>query len=107
MAVRRASLCFTAESDSRNNLMSKLRFCVYVLLSHKDNLLYIGFTENLKQRLTDHFHGHSQATSPRRPFRLIYCEYYFSKKDARRRERYLKTNPGKRMLKLMLKGTLI
>jgi len=86
--------------------MSKLRFCVYVLLSHKDNLLYIGSTANLKQRLTNHFRGYSKATAPRRPFTLIYCEYFFSKKDAQRRERYLKTNPGKRMLKLMLKDTL-
>lgn len=86
--------------------MKKLRFCVYVLLSLKDHQFYIGFTTNLKQKLTDHFHGKSDSTSPRRPFILIYCEYFFSKKDAYNREEYLKTSTGKRMMKLLLKESL-
>ncbi len=84
----------------------KLQYCVYILLSLKDDKLYIGLTTNLKQRLTDHFKGKSKATSPRRPFKLIYCEYFFSKHDAFRREKYLKTNIGKRMIKNILKESL-
>lgn len=87
--------------------MKKLEFCVYVLLSLKDNQFYIGFTTDLKERLTCHFHGQSFATSYRRPFVLIYCEYYYSKKDALNREKYLKTSTGKRMLKLLLKESLV
>jgi putative endonuclease len=79
---------------------------VYVLLSLKDIKLYIGSTTNLKQRLTNHFHGNSKATAPRRPFKLIFCEYFLSKKDALRREKYFKTNVGKKVLKLMLKESL-
>ncbi|MBM3283858.1 GIY-YIG nuclease family protein [Candidatus Gottesmanbacteria bacterium] len=86
--------------------MKKLPFCIYVLLNLKDHQFYIGYTENLKQRLTDHFHGRSEATSPRRSFILIYCEYFYSKKDAYNREKYLKTSTGKRMLKLLLKESL-
>lgn len=86
--------------------MKKLRFCVYVLLSLKDFKFYIGFTENLKERLTDHFHGQSPATSPRRPFVLIFCEYFVSKSDALRREKYFKTTAGKKALKLMLRDYL-
>lgn len=79
---------------------------MYVLLSLKDIKLYIGSTTNLKQRLTNHFHGNSKATAPRRPFKLIFCEYFLSKKDALRREKYFKTNVGKKVLKLMLKESL-
>lgn len=86
--------------------MSKLSHCVYVLLSLKDKKFYTGYTANLKQRLTDHFHGNSKATAPRRPFKLIYCEYFLSKANAINRERYLKTSTGKRMLKLMLKESI-
>lgn len=86
--------------------MSKLHYCVYVLMSQKDLDLYIGLTTDLQQRLTDHFHGNSKATSPRRPFRLIYREYFLSKHDVYRREKYLKTSTGKKMLKLMLKESL-
>lgn len=84
----------------------KLKYCVYVLLSLKDKKLYIGITTNLKQRLTDHFKGKSLATKSRRPFKLIYCEYFLSKHDAYRREKYLKTTVGKKMLKLTLRSSL-
>ena len=84
----------------------KLLYCVYVFLSLKDRKFYIGYTTNLKQRLTDHFHGQSKATAPRRPFKLIFCEYFLSKKDAMRRERYFKTSYGKKALKIMLREGL-
>ena len=85
---------------------SKLQYCVYVLLSMHDNGLYIGYTTDLQRRLTEHFHGESKATAPRRPFRLIFCENFFSKDDALRRERYLKTTAGRKGLKLILRETL-
>ncbi len=66
--------------------------------------MYIGFSENLKQRLTDHFRGNSSATSPRRPFQLIFCEYFANKSDALRREEYFKTSAGKRSLGLILRN---
>lgn len=87
--------------------MSKLQHCVYVLLSLKDKNFYIGYTSDLKQRLTDHFHGNSKATAPRRPFSLVFCEYFASKKDALRREKYFKTTAGKKGLKLILRGSLV
>lgn len=86
--------------------MKKLEYCVYVLFSLKDKQFYIGYTTDLKQRLTDHFHGHSTNTSFRRPLVLIFCEYFLSKKDAARREEYSKTSSGKRTLKLMLRNSL-
>ena len=71
-----------------------------------DGKLYIGYSSNLKQRLTDHFNGRDQATAPRRPLRLIYCEYHASTTDAHRREKYFKTTAGKKALGLMLRDTL-
>ena len=85
----------------------KLEYCTYVLLSLKDKNFYIGYTTDLKQRLTAHFHGYSKNTSFRRPFTLIFCEYFLSNKDAMRREKYFKTNLGKKTLKLMLRESLL
>lgn len=85
--------------------MKKLQYCVYVLHSQKDGKQYIGYTTDLKRRLTEHFSGNNTSTKSRRPFLLIFCEYYFSGEDARRREKYFKTSTGKRALKLMLKET--
>jgi putative endonuclease len=86
--------------------MSKLQYCTYVLISLKDKKLYIGSTSNLKNRLTDHFKGNSQSTAPRRPFKLVFCEFFVVKSDAVRRERYFKTSPGKKSLKLLARNSL-
>ena len=86
--------------------MNKLPFCVYILKSQKDGLLYIGFTTDLHRRLSEHIHGLSDATAPRRPFDLIYCEYHARKGDALRREGYFKTSAGKKALRLMLREAL-
>lgn len=83
-----------------------LPYCVYVLQSEKDLLFYHGYTTNLEKRIIDHNAGKTKSTAPRRPLRLVFCEFYLSKQDAKRREKYLKTNMGKRMLKLMLRDTL-
>jgi putative endonuclease len=92
--------------ENNSDMPEKLKYCVYVLFSHADEKLYIGYTENLQQRLTAHFHGQSPATAPRRPFTLLYCEYHLAKRDAMRRETYFKSSSGKRTLKLMCKDSL-
>ena len=83
-----------------------LPFCVYILFSEKDQLLYIGFTTNMKQRLENHNDGLTKSTAARRPLRLIFCEQYPFEADARKREIYLKTSAGKKAIKLMLNSTL-
>jgi len=83
-----------------------LPFCVYVLQSEKDLLLYHGYSTGLEKRVLDHNNGGTISTSKRRPLKLIYCEFFISKKDAKRREAYFKTSTGKHMLKLHLKDTL-
>ena len=46
----------------------------------------------------------SILTKSRLPFKLIFYEAFLDQKDALRREKYFKTNPGKRTLKLMLRS---
>ena len=85
----------------------RLNYCVYILFSLKDKLLYIGYTTNLEQRLESHNKGYSNSTASRRPLILLFCEYYLSIKDAKRRENYFKTTAGKKTIKIMLKESLI
>ena len=79
-----------------------LPYCVYVLLSLKDDNFYVGYTTDLPRRLDEHYQGRNTSTAPRRPFVLVHCEYYLAKGDAERRETYLKTAKGRRVLRLML-----
>lgn len=64
-------------------------FYVYILKLKTGNL-YIGYTNNLERRLSQHKNGESTYTKPRRPLKLVYYEAYLSKKDAIIRERRLK-----------------
>ena len=87
-------------------MKTPLPYCVYILLSEKDNLLYIGFSANLEKRIETHNSGGSKSTAHRRPLKLIFCEFYLFEEDARKREMYFKTTMGKKAIKLMLAGTL-
>lgn len=65
-------------------------FYVYVIKSRKDESLYIGFTQDLRKRFSEHNLGLSKYTKSRTPFALVYYEAYVSEKDARIREKKLK-----------------
>ena len=81
-------------------------FYTYVLKSKKNDKLYIGFTSDLKERFGEHNKGLNLSTKRYLPWKLIYYEACLNKSDARRRERYLKTTQGGRMLKMRLKNYL-
>jgi len=78
-------------------------YYVYILQSMKNNNLHVGYTNDLRKRLQEHNRGLNFSTKPYRPWKLIHYEAYLNKKDAERREEYLKTNQGARLLKRMLK----
>lgn len=82
-------------------------FYVYVLESIPvKGHFYIGYTTDLRERVKEHNGGLNFSTKAYRPWRLIYYEACLHKEDAERREHYLKTNTGSRMLKLRLKQYL-
>lgn len=81
------------------------KFYVYILLSLKNQGLYIGFTNNLKLRLIRHSSGKVTSTKDRRPLQLIHYEYFINQKDAKAREEYLKSGYGRDQLKQFLKNT--
>jgi putative endonuclease len=88
------------------SLATMLPYCVYILFSEKDNLLYIGYSSNLPNRVEKHNTGGVLSTASRRPLKLIFCEYYLFEEDARKRETYFKTTMGKKAIKYMLGDTL-
>ena len=82
------------------------RYYVYILQSLQDGGFYIGFTTNLKSRLTKHAKGEINSTKIRLPFKLIRYEYFINREDALAREKFLKSGFGRRQLKEILKRTL-
>ena len=78
-------------------------FYVYVLKSAENNHLYYGSTNDLVRRVKEHNLGLNRSTKAYRPWKLIYYEACLHEQDAKRRENYLKTSQGGRLLKRRLK----
>ncbi len=73
-------------------------YYVYVLRSSLDKNLYTGATSNLEIRYHQHSMGKVFATKDRRPLEIIYYEACLNIIDAYKREKYLKSGPGKKYL---------
>ena len=71
---------------------------VYILRSFKDNKRYIGLTNNLEKRLSQHNSGKVIATRNRKPFELIYFEKFGNRTEAAQREKFFKTGKGRELL---------
>ena len=77
---------------------------VYILQSQTDNNFYVGWTNNLKERLKEHNDGKVFATKSLRPWKIIYREMTNSLAEAKRRELYWKSATGRRNIKKILDG---
>ncbi|OGM11378.1 hypothetical protein A2Z22_01180 [Candidatus Woesebacteria bacterium RBG_16_34_12] len=77
-----------------------------MLFSLNDRKLYIGYTENLRVRSKEHFTGKVHATKDRLPLVLIHYEAFTNMKDAKSREKLLKSGFGRSQLKKALQNRL-
>lgn len=77
-------------------------FYVYII-ENKDKDIYTGFTKDLRKRFNEHNRNLNFATKNKGPWKIIYYEACLNEVDAKRREGYLKTIQGRRLLKLRLK----
>ena len=68
-------------------------FYVYIL-NLKDNSHYVGYSENLKQRVSEHNQGLVKTTQNQRPVSLVFYAAFKNKYKAAKFERYLKEGSG-------------
>lgn len=73
-----------------DHVLFPIMFYVYILKSKKDEKLYVGSTNDLRRRLSEHNAKLVISTKGRAPFELRYYESFFSDEDARKREWSLK-----------------
>ena len=76
-------------------------YFVYAIKSLHRNYIYVGLTDNIQRRISQHNNGESKTTRPYRPFVLIYSEQLKTRMDARKREKYFKSGIGKEFLKTL------
>ncbi len=59
---------------------------------------YVGLTDNVERRLEEHNAGISYFTKQHRPWKVIYTEELNTLLEARKREKYLKSASGRRLV---------
>jgi putative endonuclease len=82
---------------------SNIRYYAYVLKSEIDGRLYKGFTLNLDKRIQQHNAGMTKSTKGFRPWKLVFFETFFDKKEAIEREKYFKSGFGREYLKVKIR----
>ena len=75
-------------------------YYVYLIESIQNpEMRYVGYTINLKKRLSTHNSGGSVHTSKERPWRLIMCLAFNNIDCAKQFEKYLKSQSGRAFAK--------
>ena len=93
-------------SDDRTNPYNGSMFYVYILVMD-GKALYVGFSTDLKRRFTEHKQEKVRSTARYIEKKLIHCEAYELQSDALRREKFLKTTEGKRLLRKQIRDVLL
>ena len=79
-----------------------MKYYVYILKSRKIEKHYIGYTNNLERRITEHNSGKSKFTRGYIPWDVVYFEECESQEETIKREKYYKSASGRRKLKKIL-----
>lgn len=76
-------------------------YYVYGIKSIIRNYIYVGLTNNVERRFKEHNKAKEKTTRAYRPFELILIEKFETRKEARQREKHLKSEIGKEYLKTL------
>lgn len=70
-------------------------YYVYILKSSKSDILYYGYTSDLKKRFQEHNSGQSKFTKGHLPWELVWYCGFLNEQKAKDFELYLKSGSGK------------
>ncbi|MDQ3075945.1 MAG: GIY-YIG nuclease family protein [bacterium] len=76
-----------------------MAYLLYVLKSQNFQKSYVGITDDLERRLSEHNSGKSFYTKRYGPWRVIYTEQCTDVRNARVREKYFKSASGRKALR--------
>jgi putative endonuclease len=75
---------------------------IYILQSLIAKKSYIGYTDNIIKRLSEHNDGKGIFTKRYKPWKIIHLERFKTKKEAIKKEKYFKSAAGRRWMRKFL-----
>jgi len=86
-------------------------YYVYVIWNKEAKKYYIGQTNDLEKRISQHNDPHNTYSKYTKRYqglwKLIYYEEYAARKEAKTREKYLKNSRGREFIKNKILSNLI
>ena len=73
-------------------------YTLYILHSKSLDRFYVGYSNDLTRRLTEHNRIKGKYTDKGIPWVLVYKESYALKKDAMYREKFIKSKKSKKFI---------
>jgi putative endonuclease len=80
-------------------------YFVYIIYSKKLDRYYVGYSENLVKRLSEHNTGMSTYTSKAHDWELKYQLPFKSREDAMKEEKRIKAKKSRRYLEWLIAKT--
>ena len=77
-------------------------YYIYAIRSLTYGNRYIGSTDDIDRRVSEHNRGKCRYTKGRMPWKLVYKEVYESRSEVVKREKFLKSGKGREFLDKML-----
>ena len=71
-----------------------MEYVVYILYSHQSKRNYTGFTSHLVERFHSHNVYGKDSTRMYRPWIVVHVEFFVTKEEALKREKYYKSGRG-------------
>jgi putative endonuclease len=79
---------------------------LYILQSESTGRFYVGSTDDLDRRLSEHLRGHTPSTRGRGPWKLVYTEQFETLIQARHRELEIKRWKSAKMIQALIRGSV-
>ncbi len=80
-------------------------FYLYILKNEQTDRFYIGSTNNLERRLSEHLKGKVRTTKVLKSYELVYFEEFLTDHEARMREKELKSYKSKKYITWLIHYT--
>ena len=91
----------------RGFLFNRMEFYTYILQSEKDGSFYIGYSQDVEERLKKHNSANTGYSSRKKPWKLVYFESFPTKSEAISRELFLKRQKNKAFYESLIKGSSV
>ena len=77
-------------------------YYTYILHSQKLSKYYVGYSDDVENRLKKHLTNHKGFTGKAKDWIVVYTESYTTKEEARKRELQIKGWKSKRMIEKLI-----